>query len=159
MERSSVRAEDLFHTGIVVDDVESTLRWFTDTAGYQWCRELAGEHEVQTAHGRQVVPLRVVYSMNEPRLEIVQAVPDTLWVPADAGVHHIGYWVDDVDEGVARLVANGLHVEVTALSAVGPPLWAYCKGSSGLRIELVSRSVEPAMREWFADGGSFFYAR
>jgi lactoylglutathione lyase len=159
MEWSSVRAEDLFHTGIVVDDVESTLRWFTDTAGYQWCRELAGEHVVQTSRGRQIVPLRVVYSMNEPRLEIVQTVPDTLWVPADAGVHHIGYWVDDVGEGVARLVANGMHVEVTALSPGGAPLWAYCQGSSGLRIELVSRSVEPAMREWFANGGSSFDAR
>jgi hypothetical protein len=35
-------------------------------------------------------------------------------------------------------------------------LWAYCKGASGFRIELVSRAMEPFIEYWWsmADSGS-----
>ena len=29
-----MKAENLYHTGIVVDDLDATMDWFTQTAGY-----------------------------------------------------------------------------------------------------------------------------
>ena len=67
-----------------------------------------------------------VYSGADPRLELLQTVPGTVWTPADSGVHHIGYWSDDVESDLATLE------------------------SGGPRIELVSRNMEPFIAYWWA---------
>jgi catechol 2,3-dioxygenase-like lactoylglutathione lyase family enzyme len=149
-----MKAEDLYHVGIVVDDLDASLKWFSDVAGYRWCDQFAGEQTVETPNGEVTVPIRFAYSMSEPRLEVLQSVPDTLWVPADSGVHHVGYWSDDLDADIGALEANGLEVEVRAPMPDGTSLWAYCKGTTGPRVELVSRLIEPTMTERFKTGRS-----
>ena len=72
-----MKPEDLYHTGIVVDDFAATLSWLTKVAGYQWCDEFAGEQVVETPEGERTVPFHFAYSMNEPRLEFIEAVPGT----------------------------------------------------------------------------------
>jgi hypothetical protein len=145
-----MKPEALYHAGIVVEDFDATLAWFTTIAGYRWCQEYAGDVSVVTPEGEITVPMRLSYSMNEPRLEILQAVPGTLWMPADSGVHHLGYWSDDVDADLATLTATGLTVEARAPLPDGSSLWAYCKAASGPRVELVSRVIEPALSQMFA---------
>ena len=147
-----MRPEDLFHTGIVVDDLDATRDWLTAVAGYRWCDEYAGDQVVETPAGELTVPIRLAYSMSEPRLELVASVPGTVWVPADSGVHHLGYWSDDVDGDVATLVASGLEVEVRATMPDGSGRFVYCRGPAGPRIELVSRKLAPVMTAWFATG-------
>jgi len=149
-----MKPEDLYHTGIVVEDSDASLRWFSEVAGYRWCDELALEQSVWTPSGVRTVPIRFAYSMNEPRLELLAAVPNTVWVPSSSGAHHLGFWSDDVDRDIETLVAHGLRVEVRAPMPDGASLWAYCHGLSGPRVELVSRSLEPMMAEWFATGRS-----
>ncbi|HXX89206.1 MAG TPA: VOC family protein [Acidimicrobiales bacterium] len=149
-----MKADDLYHSGIVVEDFDGTLQWFTSVAGYRWCDEMALEQTVETPEGERTVPIRFAYSMSEPRLEVLQAVPGTLWMPSTSGVHHLGYWSDDVDGDIDTLVRSGLQVEVRAPLPDGSALWAYCMGTSGPRVELVSRSIEPMMAEWFATGRS-----
>ena len=46
--------------------------------------------------------MKMAYSKSEPRLEIIQSIPGTVWEPADSGVHHIGYWSDDVGQTSRR---------------------------------------------------------
>lgn len=147
-----MRADNLYHTGIVTDDFDATLAWFTKTADYRWCEPYAGEQVVVTPGGEITVPMRITYSMTEPRLEILQSAPGTLWVPSDSGVHHLGYWSDDVAADVAALEAGGLSVEVQAPLPDGSLLWAYCKAPRGPRIELVSRVIQPVLTEWFTTG-------
>ncbi len=149
-----MKPEDLYHTGIVVDDFVGALRWFTDVAGYRWCDELALEQTVWTPQGDRTVPIRFAYSMSTPRLEVLQAVPGTVWMPSNSGIHHLGYWSDDVDADMEMLVGEGLEVEVGAPVPGGSWLWAYCRASTGPRVELVSRALEPMMAEWFATGHS-----
>ena len=144
-----MKAIDLYHTGLVVDDFDGTMAWFTETAGYEWCDSYAGDIPVVADDSETTIPLRLVYSKSEPRLELLQTIPGTIWVPADSGVHHLGYWSDDVDADVATLTAGGMSVEVRAPLPDGSSMWAYCKGSSGPRIEFVSRSLEPALRQMF----------
>ncbi|HTT87107.1 MAG TPA: VOC family protein [Acidimicrobiales bacterium] len=149
-----MKAEDLYHTGIVVEDFEGAQRWFTEVAGYRWCDDLSVEQTVWTPEGERGVPIRFAYTMGEPRLEILQAVPGTVWTVSTSGIHHLGYWSDDVDGDVEMLVGNGLRAEVKAPLPDGSSLWAYCRGDRGPRVELVSRSLEPMMAEWFASGRS-----
>ena len=147
-----MQPDDLYHTGLVVDDIEATMRWFTDVAGYEWCDQFVGEQVVQLPGGERTLTMRGVYSLSEPRLELVGTISDTLWEPSNAGVHHLGYWSDEVDRDVATLVANGVQLEARSLMPDGSSLWAYCTAASGPRIEFVSRVLEPVMSEWWATG-------
>jgi hypothetical protein len=147
-----MKPEDLYHAGIVVEEFEATLQCFAEVAGYRWCDEMAVEQAVSTPEGERTVPIRFTYSMDEPRVEILQAVPGTVWAPSTPGVHHLGYWSDDVTGDLDVLTRNGVEVEVMAPLPDGSVLWAYCRGPVGTRIELVDRSIEPTMAEWFATG-------
>ncbi len=55
-----MKAEDLYHTGIVVDDFDATLALLTETAGYQWCEEYRGDQLVQTPEGQATIEMRTV---------------------------------------------------------------------------------------------------
>ena len=140
---------DLYHAGIVVDDFDETLARFTATHGYVWCEPVAVDQVVITPAGEQTLPMRIVYSVNEPRIEILQTVPGTIWKPADSGIHHLGYWSDDIDADVAALKATGMELEATAPLPDGSPLFAYCHGPGRTRIELVNRVMEPMLSGWF----------
>ena len=147
-----MKPADLYHTGIVVDDLDETLSWFTGVAGYRWTDVVEVDQNVRTPEGEITIPMRMAYSGSAPRLEILQTVPGTLWVPADSGVHHLGYWSDDVESDLAALEATGMRCEVQGLNpdGSGTLLWAYCKGPAGPRVELVSRAMEPFIVYWFA---------
>ena len=147
-----MKSEDLYHTGIVVDDFDEARGWFTKVAGYRWTDVVEVDQVAQTPDGEITVPMRMAYSGASPRLELLQTVPGTIWVPADSGVHHLGYWSDDVESDLATLEATDMRCEVKAFNpdGSGTVLWAYCKGRTGPRIELVSRAMEPFIAYWFA---------
>lgn len=109
-----------------------------------------------TPQGGVTVPMRMAYSGTVPRVEILQTVPGTIWVPADSGLHHLGYWSDDVESDLATLEASGMRYEVKGFNpdGSGTLLWPYCKGRTGPRIELVSRAMEPFIAYWFATAGN-----
>ena len=110
-----MKAENLYHTGIVVDDLEATMDWFTKTAGYTWTDVVTVDQQGVTPAGEMTIPMKMVYSGCEPRLELLQTVAGTVWMPADSGVHHIGYWSDDVESDLAALESSGMTFEVQVL--------------------------------------------
>jgi lactoylglutathione lyase len=151
-----VKPENLYHTGIVVDDLDATLDWFTKVAGYRWTDVVEVDQVAETPEGEVTIRMRMAYSGADPRLEIIRTVPGTIWVPADSGVHHVGYWSDDVESDLATLEANGMRYEVKSFNpdGSGALLWAYCKSSTGPRIELVSRAMEPFIEYWWSTARS-----
>jgi catechol 2,3-dioxygenase-like lactoylglutathione lyase family enzyme len=153
-----VKPENLYHTGIVVDDLDATIAWFTEVAGYRWTDVVEVEQIGETPQGEVTIPMRMVYSGDDPRLEILQTAPGTIWTPADSGLHHLGYWSEDVGGDLATLEANGMRCEVKSYNpdGSGTLLWAYCKGTTGPRIELVGRGMKPFIEYWWAtaDGPS-----
>jgi hypothetical protein len=147
-----MNAENLYHAGVIVEDFEGSLAWYSEHMGYRWCEPFDGETTIVTTAGERVIPMHMTYSMNEPRLELIEAVPGTIWVPADSGIHHLGYWSDDVDADVAHLVAAGMSLDVTGLLPDGSSMWAYCSGAGRTRTELVSRALQPSLTAWFTSG-------
>jgi hypothetical protein len=144
-----MKATDLYHTGIVVEDLDQALDWMSGSAGYRWGPVVGGDIPIITPDGQMTVTMRIAYSASEPRLELVQAIPGTIWVPTGAGVHHLGYWSDDVDADLEALCQRGCALEAKAPSADGSSMWAYCNSPAGPRIELVARSMEPVIRTLF----------
>jgi hypothetical protein len=148
-----VRAEDQFHVGIVVDDLESTIEGLSELFGYEWCDEMGGPIPVTLPTGDTLVDLSFVYSKTVPRLEIIRTVAGTLWEPAGgSGIHHLGYWSDDVAVDAAALAQRGFATEATGSRPDGVPFWTFHKNATGPRIELVSRSVQPALEQYWATG-------
>ncbi len=113
-----MRAADQFHTGVVVDDLERALAELTALFGYEWCDEVHVEQPVHLPSGDTTVEFRFHYSRNAPRLEVIGHQPGTLWVPAaGSGIHHLGYWSDDVATDGASLERAGYAFEAAGAGA------------------------------------------
>lgn len=147
-----MKPTDLFHTGIVVDDLVAAAAELTALFGYQWCEEIGAPVRVRLPEGETVLDLTSVYSMSTPRLELVRSVPGTLWQPADSGVHHLGYWSDDVAADSAELARAGHPLEAEGRRPDGTPYWAFHRGAVGPRVELVTRALQPVLERYWATG-------
>ena len=82
----TLRAEDQFHVGVVVEDFEAALARLSSLFGYQWCTELGGLTQLRLPAGEALLNFRCAYSTASPRLEIVARISGILWEPAaDSG--------------------------------------------------------------------------
>ena len=140
-----MRAADQYHVGLVVEDLDGTLEELGRLPGHEWGPEVDVEQPVRLPDGDATVRFRFRYSCTEPRIEVVEARPGTVWVPSGAGVHHLGFWSDDVDADGSALDAAGYAFEAAGIGEDGGSPWSFHRHPSGLRIELVSRAMEPLM--------------
>jgi hypothetical protein len=145
-----VKASDLYHAGVVVSDIDGARRTMSAAAGYAWTKVRASDVLVHSPEGDQVVALRVCFSTTEPYLELIEAVAGTVWEPSTSGVHHLGYWSDDVIADCDQLEAHGYAVE--AWSEIGEMrIFAYCTAPASPRIELVHRSFATVLSGWITE--------
>jgi hypothetical protein len=89
--------------------------------------------------GECTLELTCVYSKTEPPLEIIESVPGTHWLPGDVSVHHIGYWSDGVAGDSARLA------DLSYVEEANAGRWSYYRHPSGLRLELIDRTLAGPM--------------
>lgn len=147
-----MKAEDQFHVGIVVDDLEASLEEFAALFGYEWCDEVHIEQSVVLPEGEEAIDFQFRYSRSAPRIEVIQSQPGTLWTPAPgSGIHHLGYWSDDVARDGWALEQSGCVMEASGIGRNGSRPWAYHRGVHGPRIELVSVALRPLLEEMWAD--------
>ena len=139
-----------FHVGMVVDDLDAAMAELSELFGYAWCPPMAVETPVRLPGGDITLDLCFAYSATTPRVEVVRSVPGTPWVPADSGLHHVGYWSDDLAGDAARLMAGGYTEEAAGVRADGAPIWSYHRSPQGPRIELVSREIKPGLEGYWA---------
>ena len=148
-----MRAEDQFHLGLVVEDFEGVLAEFSAAFGYEWCAEIGGAVPLTLPTGNAVLDISCAYSRTLPRLEIVRRIPGTLWEPVPGGgVHHVGYWSDDVAADAAELTGQGFVTEASRSGSGGAP-FAFLRGPSGLLVELVDRVARPGLEKFWGRGG------
>ncbi|WP_067887854.1 VOC family protein [Nocardia vaccinii] len=157
MKNAILEPGDQFHIGIVAADFDVTVTRLTEVFGYEWGPEVGGPVTVDLPDGKAVdLDLRCVYSVTVPRLEVVRSVADTLWDPAgEAGVHHIGFWSDDVAADTEALLRHGYLAEATRPGAEGGLFFAFLRSADGFRVELVDRAAESGLsRCWAAPEAS-----
>ena len=145
----ALRPEDLYHTGIVVPDLNAAMARLTALTGYRWITPLSYTLPFRTAAGSRELTSTIVYSVQGPHLELVQEVPGSPWTAAPGNsVHHLGYFTDNLAETGRMLERNGFTFEMTA--DVAQPsaesdlaLFAYYVDAFGTRIEIVDRALFP----------------
>ncbi|MEV5647155.1 VOC family protein [Nocardia sp. NPDC052254] len=146
-----MKAADQFHLGIVSADIEQTTATLSRLLGYEWGIESGGPLTVTAPSGQLSVDIRCVYSTTVPRLEVIRAVEGTLWEPVSGGgIHHVGYWSDDVAADMAELTAAGYEVEAVRPGPGGAPMFAFLTAASGFRIELLTRAAESGLARCWA---------
>lgn len=146
-----MRAVDQFHVGVVVDDLDDALDELTGAFGYEWCDVIAMPVPVWLPSGETEIDLAFAYSRSTPRLELIRTIPGSVWEPAaGSGVHHLGYWSDDVARDSTALEQLGYAVEAAGLREDGSRHWAYLRRAGRPRIELVTRELEPLLAQLWA---------
>ncbi len=146
-----MRAADQFHIGIVVDDLGAAMDDLGGLFGYEWCPILAIETPVVLPDREIMLDLRFTYSRSAPRVELIKSVVGTLWIPAEgSGIHHAGYWSDDVGADGLLLAGRGYAEEARGVGPDGTAVWSYHRRVGGPRIELVSRQLEAGLASYWA---------
>lgn len=145
-----MKPADLFHLGIVTEDMDATMATLSAVLGYEWTGEMGAPITVTLPTGDAVLELRCAYSITVPRLEVVRAIPGTLWEPAPgSGIHHVGYWSDDVAADAAGLEKQGYVLEASRSGSDGVPFFTFHRSESGFRVELVTRQAQPSIERAF----------
>lgn len=150
--------QSIYHTGVVVGNLERSLKFYVETLGLKIerpTRELAGEW-ISAATGHPNTRLRMVWvgtgdDYSIELLEYQQPLGDkgpNMGRRNDVGAMHIGMIVDDVHAWYERLSAQGV-------TFAGPPPpkqdakfpWARCavclQDPDGNWIELLEREPAP----------------
>jgi Glyoxalase/Bleomycin resistance protein/Dioxygenase superfamily len=137
---------------VVVDDLDAALARFSELFGYRWSDAFEGRVQVWLPDGDREIHLRFVYSRTVPRMEVIQAIDGTVWVPsAGSGIHHLGYWSDDVEGDATRLERSGFVVEALGRVPNGAAQWSYHRAPDGFRVELVDRALQPMLERFWSD--------
>lgn len=151
---------ELYHVGYVVDDIQAAMAHYGKALGLTWAvvtpRSL--RVVVDGSETPQEVELLATYSVQgPPYVELIQELSGEVWGGGARCLDHLGFWVDDLAGAFAELRSEGLDASVQAVDDHGCPIrFSYQRGASpsGPWIELVDRSVQPALLAWVT-GGSY----
>lgn len=138
-------SNDIFHFGILVDDLDEAIERYGRTLGLTFGARQNRCFAVGVGDESNDSDLSLVFShQGPPYIELMQATSDSgVWDRQHGpGFHHIGAWVDDLDQQMSRLVAQGTRVEAT-LAMNGKIMAAYLEPDdlTGVRLELCGRPV------------------
>src|SRR5215207_4781468 len=151
-----LEAKNQFHTAMVVEDIDRSMQELTGLFGLHWSSRIDTEVPIWS-HDGGVQPMRfeAVYSVESPHLELIAAVPGTMWGDGSRPIHHFGYWADDLVVESAELEKHGLSRVAGAMVDGVLFAFAYHATRDGLLVELVDRSVFPDW-EGFLNGDIAF---
>jgi methylmalonyl-CoA epimerase len=94
----------LYHVGVAVDDLERALSFWTDVAGLELLRRETHEgYDVEVAF----------LSCGNTRIELIrglrpESVISRFVEKRGPGIHHLTFWVDDLEATLARLERAGV---------------------------------------------------
>ena len=136
---------DVFHVGIIVPEIEQGMEEIAKRFRETWPRP-PGEANVRvrTKAGVSVLSSRFAYTAEGPPwLELIEAVPGTVWEAGEGSrIHHLGAFVDDLDGEIERLTAEGADLEMTTVAEDGSRVLgvSYINSALGVRLELLPSS-------------------
>jgi hypothetical protein len=144
---TDLRMPELFHSGMIVDDIEKVMASMAEGFGTLWSEPVLRGGQTWSPDGAKSRSMLVTYSIGgEHQIELVQLLDDTAWAWAKGGpwLHHLGYWVDDLRGEIARLEKCGYVLQLgNGPLDQGPQHFAYLyHPQGGLYIELVDVSIK-----------------
>jgi hypothetical protein len=138
---------NLDHVGIVVPQLEAAVEALSTYLGVEWMETVEPEFPMHDeAHGTRDIKLRIANSTLYPRLELIEALPDSPWaLDEGAGMllHHLAFFAGDLAVD-SHSVAGPCPIEIAGVASEGqiPTIFTY-HVHNGLRFEL----LDPMLRE------------
>jgi hypothetical protein len=147
----------LFHTGIIVPDLEAAMSGLGEALGVRWVEPLESEGYIHVKPGKAFRRSRVTFSVEGPHhIELIQQVDNTAWRAVRDGplVHHLGFAVDDLAAESERLVKLGFSREAWHESESGGLVrYVYHHNPhGGIFIELIEHTQRAAVARWLETG-------
>ncbi|HEX4776128.1 MAG TPA: VOC family protein [Acidimicrobiia bacterium] len=149
---------ELFHTGVVVEDVERAIDDLSRALGLRFTA--VQEHPMRQwrPSGEQRLVLRYAYSLAPyPLVELIEAQPGTFYerVPGSAmQLHHVGLWVDDLATAAERIAREGFDLAAAGVDDDGnqPARVTFHESAHGLRVELCDVAMRAGFDAWVTSG-------
>ena len=130
-----------YHFGLVVSDFDQALDELSSNLGLEWAKVTEFEIICEQPNGIVTADMKVVYSTTgPPHYEVIRVAPGTVWGQADLGIHHLGFWTENLEDDHKRLTNSGYMWESTYYNpdSDGPFGFTYhTLQNTGLRVELV----------------------
>jgi methylmalonyl-CoA/ethylmalonyl-CoA epimerase len=139
---------EIHHLAMVVEDLDGSMNRYSEALGLTWADPWTGEIPI-LIDGEKYAPV-VAFTLSvegPPHIELIQSTDRMAW-RSEAGLHHFGVWVDEVETAIQGLTGTGFTVEV--LSPTGD--FAYLRSPDGGRIELVNAGARPDFARWLGGG-------
>lgn len=141
----------MYHVGIVVPDLEAAMEELGTALGLSWPSPQSRTRTFRGPAGCFGAELRFVFSrQGPPYLELIEGVAGTPWEPG-TGIHHIGIWVDDLEDAATRLAEAGAPIEVT-YDTPSLESFTYHQVAGKLRVELVDIARRDVVEAWIREG-------
>jgi Glyoxalase/Bleomycin resistance protein/Dioxygenase superfamily len=145
MKAAMIVPSDLFEIGLIVANLEDAIDQFHRAFGYTFSIIVEGVLPTRDEQGETVPTMRMAVSRGTPQIELLEASPGThLLPPAGTGLHHLGYYVDDLDGESKQLAASGIPFARGGFADERfPANWVFHEMADGTLIELVDRQTSP----------------
>ncbi len=146
-----IRYEDIHHIAFVAADLHRGMEEVGEVYGVTWTTPRHLDLNVRDANGDRPIKLSVVYSQQGPLfLEVLQAVPDSVWaLTPGSQLHHIGVHVEDVNAEIERLEGLGQALEAAGVGPDGRTgSWAYLQSPQAMRVEIMDVSGREGTAQW-----------
>lgn len=144
----------LYHTGIIVDDLDAAMESWGGALGLHWAPPLTSTVPLRGPDGVKGREVRFTYSLEGPHhLELLEQIDATPYLNVTGGrhVHHVGYFTDDLEAAAADLSARGFRMELSGVSedgGIARATFHYSEQSPGMWIELVSHEIAAEIGNW-----------
>ena len=147
----------LFHTGVLVPDLDLAMTELGDGLGMTWAQaqDSPAQRVWPPEGGSDALPLRFTYSCDGPQhVELLEGPIDSIWDgTANPGIHHQGIWVDDVESETRHLLDAGWDLRLAQLPPnEGFGAYTYVQPPTGLMVEFVSSAMVSRFERWWAGG-------
>lgn len=138
---------DMYHVGVVVPDVREAMARYSAALGFTWSKVGDTTLDVLVDGRPREARIAATYSMQgPPYLELIEELSGGVWAAHALGLHHVGFWVDDLEGTITRFEDAGLPGRARHLPAEGQPaMFSYHDGGAGLWWELVSPAFRPRL--------------
>lgn len=148
--------QNIYHTGVCVDDFEASKRQFARDLNLEWTETRTFDPLPfwTPEKGLHEIVVTAAYSRQGPHhLELCKGPKNSLYDPAYLPDNrHIGVWVEDLPAEAEKMLSAGWTVRGSADAPDnGFGILAYMTHPvAGLVIELVSAGLKPVIDEWLA---------
>lgn len=144
----------LFHTGVVVDDLDESMGLLTALSDIRWAPPQLTTTPMTGPKGHIPREVRFTYSLEGPHyIELLQQLDTAAYDPLTGGrrIHHLGYLARDLEADARRLDAAGFRMEMRGIDEGGGysrATYHYSDLFPGMWIELVDPRTWESLSSW-----------